>query len=167
MSRKSIETLVLMIFISIFSNLVFNGCNNGQLNKKLVHKHPSHTPKVTIKYENKKMKSSIGEHNWFNGANGNSYLVDSAYSLGKKTNSFISKSQGVVTINFSSQPNKIKILQWKEEERAETILEKEIENEKSFQITLPKEAGEYIFEIYGMWDETHNTSNVFRVVIHP
>lgn len=99
--------------------------------------------------------------------NGNSYLVGSAYSLGKRTNSFISKSQGVLTINFSSQPNKIKILQWKEEVKSETILEKKVENEKSFQITLPKETGEYIFGICGMWDETHTTSNVFRVAIHP
>jgi len=36
---------------------------------------------------------------------------------------------------------------------------------KNFELALPKEQGEYIFEVFGDWNNTHNTSDIFRVKI--
>jgi len=36
---------------------------------------------------------------------------------------------------------------------------------KNFELALPKEQSEYIFEVFGDWNNTHNTSDIFRVKI--
>lgn len=126
---------------------------------------PIQRPYVSIKYKNKAIPSKIGEHNWFRSeTGGNSFIVGSSYKVGKETSIFTAKSGDALTISFSAKPKEMKVILYSNKNTTAKVY-KTFGSEKNYELMLPKEQGEYIFEVSGHWDDTHNTSDIFRVKI--
>jgi hypothetical protein len=128
-------------------------------------KIPYNRPKVIIKYEGKTVPSNIGEHTWFDSdKGGNSILTERSYSVGQKTSSITATAGSSVEVTFSSKPKLMWVMQWINEGAGVKSYET-FGSEKKYEVTLPKEKGEYIFEVVGVWDETQNTSDIIRIKI--
>lgn len=129
-------------------------------------KIPKERPKVTFKYKDKVIPSNMGEHTWFNiKAGGNSYIVGRSYDVGLKTSSVVTSPGSTMEINFSYIPKNIELLQWTSSDTHSKIYDIK-SMEKKYEFALPLDKGEYIFEVMGQWDETHNTSDIIRVNIN-
>ncbi|MDT8717752.1 hypothetical protein IAI10_13870 [Clostridium sp. 19966] len=125
---------------------------------------PSLPPNVLIKYSNKAIPTTMGEHTWLTKNGSNSYLTEDSYSLGESTSIFTAKSCDFIEIHFSSKPQKVKLLQWIGKNNS--CIYKILDGENDYKVSLPLKSGEYIFEVLAYWDANeHNTSNIFRVKI--
>lgn len=129
--------------------------------KHITRKIPLSPAKVVIKYNNRAVPVEIGEHNWINGEGGNSYLAGSSYNVGQKSSSFTAKANDIINISFSSKPREMKVILWSGYSARKVY--KSFGAQKKYEFDLPEAKGEYIFEVVGDWDNTHNTSHVFRV----
>lgn len=131
---------------------------------------PYNSPKVKISYDNKKITSSQGEHNWINGEGGNSYLAGSSYEIGKKLEAIKCTASGYMDITFKTKPincppQKLIVSIWKDKDNREVYQEIRGDISNSVTILLPEKEGEYIFEINAYWDDKHNTSNILKILI--
>lgn len=126
---------------------------------------PRKSPTVTIKYNDKNVPSNMADHTWFaRKEGGSSCMTVGSYKIGQKTESIIVNSKDIMEIKFSSAPKEIRVLHWISNDKANKVHNVQ-SPEKKYELTLPSEKGEYIFEVMGIWDDAHNTSNVFRFKI--
>lgn len=126
-------------------------------------KMPINEPRVTVKYSGKIVVTNKGEHNWFNPkVGGNSYLAGPAYDLGINTESLLATPEGKIEVLFQKAPTNMYLNLWGKDELKSSS---NLGSSKKYEFTLPKNKGEYIFEVYGYWSETYNTSTVFRVKV--
>lgn len=143
--------LILFIGYYIYSNLAL--------------KAPVKKPYVKMKYNGTIIDSTMGEHNWFHGNGGNSYLAGPSYKVGQeKASAFTAKMGDKISVSFSSKPKKMKVLRWISDDTPAEIYNT-FPASSNYRFSLPYEKGEYVFEILGYWDDKHNTSNIFRVIV--
>lgn len=131
---------------------------------------PYEIPKVHFKYNNKKITSSQGEHNWINGEGGNSYLAGSSYEIGEKLEAIKCTASSYMDIAFKTKPincppQKLIVSIWKDKDNREVYQEIRGDISNLVTILLSEKEGEYIFEINAYWDDKHNTSNILKILI--
>jgi len=125
---------------------------------------PLTPPTPELKYNDIKINLSQGEYNWFNKDHGgNSFLAGSSYDVGEKMKCITTKPEDKIAFNFGEKPKTIKVLLWTDYNRA--IVYKSYGTDDVKEIITPKAEGEYVMEIVGEWDETHNTSHIFKIKV--
>jgi len=125
---------------------------------------PISAPAPVLKYNDEKIKVSEGEHNWFDkNTGGNSFLAGSSYDIGEKMDSVVIEPEDKIVFDLKGNPKSIKVHLWTDYNRATVY--KSYTSSDVKEIISPKTEGEYILEINGEWDETHNTSHIFKLKV--
>lgn len=123
---------------------------------------PVNKPKLKITYDNKEVYNINGEFNWFSKEiGGNSNLAEPLENISEP---LYAKRGEEINIKFSKAPNSVSIIDIsKSPYQDHNLLEKN--DKKEYYFLLPDESGEYIFEVNGIWDSTHNLAKIFKVYI--
>ncbi|HAT4243983.1 glutaminase [Clostridium perfringens] len=123
---------------------------------------PINKPSIKITYNNEKVSTINGEFNWFNKeTGGNSTFAEPIENLKEP---LYAKGGEKIEIRFSKGPNSVVIQDISISPYKDYKLLKE-ESNKEFSFMLPEEKGEYVFQVDGIWDSTHNVSKIFKVYI--
>lgn len=125
---------------------------------------PSQPPKLTIKYNNKPLPSTSGDTNWLGKDGGNTNLVGNSYEVVVDKAPISIKPNETIEIKFSRAPKKVRIIQWLNSKNTLDLYE-DTNEKRTYKYTMPKQSGEYIFEILGDWDDRHNLSEIIKVKI--
>lgn len=156
MKSKLIKTSITLIIL-----FVILGCFAYRV---MWSKIPLFMPKTIIKYEDRIISTNMGDHNWVPKNGGSSYITAGSYGVGLETPAFTAKPGAVIHIRYSSKPLGMKIFHWISNDK--TNIYKTFEGKKDYDVSLPTEKGEYIFDVFANWDNNyHNTSTIFRVRI--
>ncbi len=123
---------------------------------------PLSPPNISVTYNQNKIKTVKGDFTWSNkNSVGNSNLVaDNPIDLAKNLKATSVKKDEKIKFTFDTlwkQPNETTVYLVK----SGIGLDKQIENINFF--NAPKEKGEYIFLIFGLWDEGHSVNYVFKI----
>jgi len=125
---------------------------------------PFTPPTPVLKYNDAKIKVSEGEHNWFDkNTGGNSYIAGSSYDIGEKMDFVVIEPEDEIVFDLKGNPKSIVVRLWTDYNRA--IVYKSYTRGDAKEIISPKTEGEYILEINGEWDGTHNTSHIFKLKV--
>lgn len=144
-------TLLLLLFFSIIYSI------------KLT-RTPKDRPVITVKYEDKFVPSILWNNYWPAADNKSVYPEGNINILVPETSAFIAKPGDKIEVIFSVKPKHIRISQLsKSNSTASSGIYTGFKRKYTF--NLPKEKGEYIYEIYGYWDDSHNTSDILKVRI--
>lgn len=123
---------------------------------------PFNKPNIKINYDNEKVSTINGEFNWFNKElGGNSTFAEPLENLNKP---IYAEGGETLQIKFSKEPDSVAI------QEISNIPYTDYEylngySKKEYSFILPKEKGEYHFQVRGVWDETHNIAEIFKVCI--
>lgn len=123
---------------------------------------PFDKPNIKITYDNEKVSTINGEFNWFNKElGGNSTFAEPLENLNKP---IYAEGGETLQIKFSKEPDSVAI------QEISNIPYTDYEylngySKKEYSFILPKEKGEYHFQVRGVWDETHNIAEIFKVCI--
>lgn len=122
---------------------------------------PLSPPDISVTYNQNKIETARGDYNWCDKPDGGStYLADSPIDLVKNLKTTSVKKGEAIKFNFNTlwkQPNKTTV----DLVIPGVGLSEQIENVNFF--NAPKEKGEYIFLIFGSWDEGHSVVYVFKI----
>ncbi len=121
----------------------------------------------TLKYNNNDIALATWEHIWNDdNMQGSSYLSENPFKLTEDISPVKINPTDKISFNFVSKtkPKSIFISQWISPNEAK--LYAEYKNVSNGELIMPSEKGTYIFSISGMWDETHTTAHVFKVIIY-
>ncbi len=154
--NKTYIVIGVIISVLILSSYIY---------EKITEPFPSKRPTVNIKYQGNKLYTKSGDENWFNPKfGGNSAMRGSPYEIGKEMDTFYANSGDTIEVSFSLKPKEVYIINLEDKPRKDCD-EKKLGSSNKYSIELPTEKGEYIIEIYGRWDSTHTSSNIFKVTI--
>ncbi|MDP4147266.1 MAG: hypothetical protein Q8936_22795 [Bacillota bacterium] len=156
MNKYSIKRLIpyiLIIVLLLSSYFVYKITTKEQ--------PPSSVPIVEIKLKGKNIPTNLGEFNW--GGPDGTRDAGSPYDVGNRTQIIMANPGETIDINIDSIPKEIQIFKWTG--YAQSCNYEKFINTKSCKVTLPKQSGEYIFEVEGYWDKDNWTSNIFHVQI--
>jgi len=160
MTKKYINKTTLISTIVILLGSYF-------WHNSIVKQIPSQPPMTVIKYNEKSIPTSLGDHSWIPKNGGSSYQTEGEYAVGRKTSKFNAKSGDVVQISIKTtqlKPENMEISQIvgiTNYKKYKTFI-----GAKEYVLTLPVEKGEYIFSVCANWDsDRHNTVTIFRVKI--
>ncbi|MBV7274878.1 hypothetical protein JMF89_10465 [Clostridiaceae bacterium UIB06] len=134
---------------------------------------PGSVPKLGIMYENKEIVLKNADYNWFDkNSGGNSNIFGDPVETLKYYKPVDVKSEGSLQYVFTTnKPPKIILItiyknvdsQWKPEGE-HVVFYSDVKEGRRIQ--LPKEKGIYIYKIEGIWDDTHTTSNIFKINVN-
>lgn len=158
MKRKNKTYIVIGVIISglILSSYIY---------EKITEPFPSKRPTANIKYQGNKLYTKSGDENWFNSKfGGNSVMRGNPYEIGKEMDTFYANPGDTIEFSFSLKPEEVYIVNWENKPRKDCD-QKNLGSSNKYSIELPSEKGEYIIEIYGLWDSAHTSSNIFKVNI--
>lgn len=153
--RKEIITICIILFI----------CAGYHVLAPIFIKIPLNPPKTTIRYNDKLIPTSLGDHNWIPKEGGSSYETQGEYTVGVKTTKFEAKPNDILKNSIPWNPKSVCIYQ---------ILGDNLKYKKykiykagkEYEFKLPAKRGQYVFEVFAKWDEDrHNTATIFQVDI--
>ncbi|GIM29859.1 hypothetical protein CPJCM30710_25250 [Clostridium polyendosporum] len=128
---------------------------------------PLNAPNPTLKYNNNDIALATWEHTWIDDKmQGSSNLSENPFKLTENISPVKANPTDKISFNFVSKtkPKSTFISQWISPNEAK--LYAEYKNVSNGELIMPSEKGTYIFSISGMWDETHTTHHVFKIIIH-
>lgn len=159
--------LWMKIFLGIFIILIIS----SYVYEKLTSDVPRNIPKVTIKYNDEVIPTSPGEYTWLKSVSknqpktGNSYLAGQSYDVGIKVSKISVEPNSEIVVIFNTAPPELILRTWLVGDSVNEIKEESNSSKKINIIKLPKEKGEYIYEVQGYWSNTNFTSTIFRVLV--
>ncbi|AKA72058.1 hypothetical protein [Clostridium scatologenes] len=162
------KVIIVVVFIMI---LEWYGLK--QYYKNYYKYTPETAPKLEIMYQNREVVLKNADYNWFDkNPGGNSNIFGDPVETLKDYKPIDVKSDGVLQYSFmTNKPPKIILitihkhvdLQWKSAGEY-FIFYNDVKEGRIIQ--LPKEKGNYIYKIGGIWDDTHSTSNIFKINVN-
>lgn len=124
-----------------------------------------YAPYLTVKYKNKYLHTVNTFYNWFckeQGGNSNMGPEPETAVKDIKPVEVLANSELEINFNTKTSPQYINIVRWDNGNIAEN--EKYNYDNKN-KLLMPKEKGIYVYEITGVWDETHTSSYALKVQI--
>ncbi len=167
MNDLKINTKVILVVLLI---MIVEWYGLKQYYKNYYKCTPETAPKLEIMYQNREVVLKNADYNWFDkNPGGNSNLFGDPVETLKDYKPVDVKSDGSLQYSFTTNkpPNIICISinkcvdsQWKAAGEY-FIFYSDVKEGRIIQ--LPKEKGIYIYRIEGIWDDTHSTSNIFKI----
>lgn len=160
-NKKRVKIIIYVIIIMIVEWLFLKNYYTG---------NPSSPPTMNIYYKENKIKLEHGDFNWFDKSEGgNSHLYGDPIKILEDYSPVEVSIGDFFTYTYSSIPRSVSVgifkldgHKWiKSEEYTLYYYDKKYDRT----IRVPQEKGEYIFDISGNWDETHNTCHIFKIKV--
>lgn len=132
---------------------------------------PNEPPNLNIAYKGKDIKLCNADYNWFDkNSGGNSNIYGDPFKALENYDAVEVSNEGSLEYSFSKKPVVVSVIlfrpdgsEWKTYDRYYKFYSDKKEDRT---LSLPKEKGMYIMMVDGEWDETHNTSNVFKISVN-
>ena len=141
--------LSILIVISIF---FLTGCNNtSNINIEPIGElgnvyEEMNIPTLMITYDTNNIAIEKGGYSWNTGKESVTVDTESPEQIGSKMKGTTVLPQSQLTLNFSSVPIEINIVDWSEKGQNTFTLD-------HYTITTPAEEGTYIYEVIGKWEQ--------------
>ncbi|MEQ8199491.1 MAG: hypothetical protein ABRQ27_16070 [Clostridiaceae bacterium] len=130
-------------------------------------KTPLDPPVPILKYNNIDVALIQGEYNWTSDPlSGSSNLTVNPFKATEDIEPLKVTTNDIIKFKFPSRikPKKIYIRQCTSLYKSNPYAE--YQDVSSGEIVMPSEIGVYVFEISGSWNELHNTSHYFKVIVN-
>ncbi len=169
MNALKINTKVILVVVLI---MIFEWYGLKQYYKNYYKYIPESAPTLEIMYENREIVLKNADYNWFEkDPGGNSNIFGDPVETLKDYKPIDVRSEGSLQYSFTNKPPKVILItiskyvdsQWKSADKY-FIFYSDVKESRT--IHLPKEKGIYIYEIDGVWDETHRTANIFKINVN-
>lgn len=157
--RKNIKLISFITLVTVVTILGIINYRSSSI--------PLNAPTPALKYNANDIALVEGEYTWIdNIESGSSNLSENPFKLTEDISPIKVNPTDKISFNFTSKtkPKSIFIRQWISPNKAKSYAK--YENVSNGQLTMPSEKGTYIFSINAMWDETHTTHHVFKIIIH-
>lgn len=131
-------------------------------------KYPDSYPLINVIYDGRSFEPTVNGATWINGNNGGS-SVDLGYwdiEVAKDIQPIPVKAESVLKLSLSETRDissfKVKLIEGSNKDNQKVT---EVNTQQKYEITTPKQKGEYIYSVQAVWDEKHGVGYIFKIAV--
>lgn len=149
--KRSISTICILLFFILF----LRGCS----------KYPANHPELNIVGNNVKFKGTIFYGNWINSKGGDSFADGSDVEVARNIKAVAVKGGSTLNLKLTYSKD-ISDFRVQKIEGNSLDTRKSIDlNISNYELEVPKEKGEYTYNVEVGWDHNHGVGYVFKIEV--